>query len=197
MNPRKERHGLPGLARALCMLISVTLGLAPAATLAQEPSRAPEPTPIQEPASPPPPAAEPFPLSLQGSDPFSLGLYSFDPAPLMEDLCRMALAAATCKPESNYNFVSERQPDQNKGKRHAQNDPQERILIFSGFYGAKDVQFYCQTDDRRIILSSEAWGAKRITAPYTVDQEKRCLTADVHAEACGGRKGIRACEESR
>ncbi len=149
----------------------------------------------------PPPGDTPFAPSpaLQGSDPFLFGINLFDPAPLMEELCRQALAAATCKPEGNYNFVREQEQTPLKPKpgtqARAAARPKERILVFSGFYGSSNVLFYCQTDDRRVSISSDAWGSKRITVPYEQDQEKRCLKAVVSTEACGGRKTVRVCEQ--
>lgn len=195
MNPMSMNFDAPGLARVLCLLAAMTLGSAPA--LAQEPSQAPEPTPIQESAGPFLPTADPFAPRSPENDPFSLGFAPFDAAPLMEDLCRKALAAATCKPATNYNFIQEQDLGQGKGKRRAQDVPQGRVLVFSGFYGAKDAQFFCQVDDRRIIISSEAWGAKRITVPYAVDQAGRCVSASLRMEGCGSGNDLRICEEQQ
>lgn len=134
---------------------------------------------------------------LQEGDAFLFGLSLFDPTPLMEELSRKILAAATCKPESNYNFVREQEPALPKSRQSAQGRSKERVLIFSGFYGASNAQFYCQTDDKRVSISSEAWGSKRITVPYEQNQEKRCLTATVYTDACGGSRTVRVCDEQQ
>lgn len=176
------QHSVNLMLRLACLFAVATLCLAP------RPAQAQEPMPRLESD-----AFAPSP-SQQGGDAFLFGLSLFDPAPLMEELSRKILAAATCKPESNYNFVREQEPTLPKSR---QGRPKERVLIFSGFYGASNTQFYCQTDDKRVSISSEAWGSKRITVPYEQDQEKRCLTATVYTDACGGSRTVRVCDEQQ
>ncbi|WP_027367134.1 hypothetical protein [Desulfocurvibacter africanus] len=179
------QHSVNLVARLACLFTVAALCFAPCQGQAQEP------LPRLE--------GDPFAPSqtLQGTDPFLFDINLFDSAQHMEELCRQALAAATCKPEGNYNFVREQEPTPLKSRQGVKARTKERVLVFSGFYGASNAQFYCQTDDRRISISSEAWGSKRITVPYEQDQEKRCLKATVSTEACGGSKALRVCDEQR
>lgn len=208
MTPRFASTGLTGLTRILglpsasALWLLLVLCAAPASLHAQDLGSAPQATPIEEPAPPPDQGlGDPFaasPLQMGASDPFSLGLVPFDPAGLMDGFCRAALAATTCKSPEKYNFVDELKQDQDRNARRAparEQDKKDRVLVFSGFYGASYAQFYCQIADKRVILSSPAWGSKRISVPHAVDEEKRCLTANVRVEACGGSKAIEICEE--
>jgi len=188
-------HGLP--ARLACLLTLAALCIAPLPSKAQEAAGQRMSMPLA------PLAAAPFGAeSFQsGGDPFS-ALSIFDPTPLMECLCRKALASTTCKPEENFNFVGETEPAQDRSQQRRSrargaDKPQTRVLTFSGFYGTGDTQFFCQDDGQRLILSSQAWPSRRITVPYTVDGDSQCVRATMHSPACGEPQEIDCCLEKR
>lgn len=163
--------GLPGLFLGLLLaatLLAAAL-LAPSPALAQAPDAPPTAPPFGGPD-----AVKDLPIRLPAPTP---GEERFDLSAIMDCLCQQALAAVTCKEPVAYNFVRE----------------VNSVYLFNSFYASKPTDFYCHALEGRLVLSSEAWGAMRVTVPYTVDAKTRCVSASVGRSLCDKPQSVRCC----
>ncbi|WP_029898178.1 hypothetical protein [Desulfohalovibrio reitneri] len=118
------------------------------------------------------------PLPMQQPPRIRDGEPPFSPEKLLRCLSQKALAAVTCKTPPDYNFVRE------------VND----VYVFSAFYASDTHDFYSYAAEGRLMLSSSAWGKTRITVPFEVRKEARCLTATIGKTMCGTAMTVRCCD---
>ncbi|MFW5488658.1 MAG: hypothetical protein ACNI3A_09620 [Desulfovibrio sp.] len=105
----------------------------------------------------------------------------FDPSALYRDICQKALGAVSCKYYRDFNFIGRK----------------DNALRFNAFYASKASDFYCFAEYHSVVLASPAWGKIRVTVPYTIDNEGRCVSAEVGMSFCSQRVTIQSCEKKK